>query len=325
MIPADTVLLRKVYGDASLATSASAFHIALGIDENYARCMGVLLVSLLAANPDTPLIFHVFTESIKPEDLQRISSLTENRRTTITLYYINKSALAELPASGHYSTAVYYRIVMPSILGSLTDRVLYLDSDIICLGSLSGLAGLDLNDRAVAAVQDVQRVVVEKVSELKLQSQFYFNSGVMLIDIAKWNEADISSRVLQVLAGNKTGFSLVDQDALNIVLDGNVLPLPPIWNQVYDLGQMTHDPVAGTIFLHYTGAVKPWRLSGRHRLSNWYRNFENASPWAGSPLLAPTVYKEMEIYARLALKSGDLPTASVWYWKYLQAKFFNHK
>ncbi len=171
MIPADTVLLRKVYGDASLATSASAFHIALGIDENYARCMGVLLVSLLAANPDTPLIFHVLTESIKPEDLQRISSLTENRRTTITLYYINKSALAELPASGHYSTAVYYRIVMPSILRQ-PDRPGSLPRQRYHLSGQPGAAGRPRPERqSCRGGAGRPRVVVEKVVKLKLQSQ----------------------------------------------------------------------------------------------------------------------------------------------------------
>lgn len=321
MIPADTILMQKSYGDPSLLNSSQAFHIAFGIDENYARCMGVLISSLLARNADIPLVFHVFTESVKPDDLAKISLLSQNRRTLITLYYINKAALAKLPAAGHYSTAVYYRIVMPEILQAVATRVLYLDSDILCLGSLTGLIGLDLGGRPVAAVLDVQRVVDEKVRELNLSQSFYFNSGVMLIDIVQWNQADISSKVLQVLAENPIGFSLVDQDALNRVLNGQVLPLPPVWNQIYDLGQMTHDPLAGTVFLHYTGAVKPWRLSGRHRLSDLYRNQENSSPWAGAPLLAPSGYKEMEIYARLSLKAGDLPTAARWYGNYLLAKF----
>lgn len=321
MISQDTVRLQQQYGDGSLLDSADAFHIAFGIDENYARCMGVLLFSLLAANPQTPLVFHVFSESIKAADLQRLASLAESQRCLVTIYYIDKTVLAKLPAAGHYSTAVYYRIVMPEILQPVAARVLYLDSDIVCLGQLQQLAGLDLQGKIAAAVLDVPRVVDEKIAELALQHGFYFNSGVMLIDIARWNQADISQKVLAVLAENAAGFSLVDQDALNLVLDGSVLPLAPVWNQVYDLGQMTHDPVAGTVFLHYTGGVKPWRLSGRHRLSRWYRDFENASPWAGSPLLPPKDYKEMEIYARLSLKDGDIGTGLLWYWKYLVAKF----
>jgi len=323
MLPSCTVHMQQVYGDASLNASENAFHIAFGIDENYARSMGVLMVSLQAANPELPLIFHVITESIKAEDLSKISALSETLHCLVNIYFISieKSDLAKLPITGHYSTAMYYRLLMPDILHSVTPRILYLDSDIICLGSLKELGSLDLKGKTIAAASDIPKIVAEKVSELGLHNNFYFNSGMMLIDIARWNQSDISTKVLAVLAEHYASFSLADQDALNLVLAGDVLSLSPIWNQIYDLGQMSHDPVDGTVFLHYAGTVKPWRLSGRHRLSSWYRGFENVSPWAGLPLLPPKDYKEMEIYARLSLKAGDLPTALRLYWKYLIAKF----
>jgi len=322
MLSAKTVRLQETYGNPAGIPVGETFHIAFGIDENYARCMGVLITSIVSYNPEVPLMFHIFTESIRPEDIQRIVRLTERHPISIHIYYINTDAVKSLPAASHYSTAVYYRILMPAILQGTAGRVLYLDSDIICIGSLAELAHLDIEGSSVAAVMDVQRVADEKKQELHLQHDNYFNSGVMLIAVEKWNEADLSSQVLHVLSENKGKFSLVDQDALNIVLDGKVVPLSPVWNQVYDLGQMTHDPIPGTVFLHYTGSVKPWRLSGRHRLSAFYRNFETQSPWAGSSLLPPANYKEMEIYARLSLKDGDIPTAATWYFRYFREKFF---
>lgn len=318
----DIVQSRSVLGNQAVESSPDCQHIAFGIDENYVRCMGVLIFSLLEKNPAASFVCHVFTESVNPADMQKLSILAQNPRLLIHIYLLNKSTLSQLPSTGHYSTAVYHRIVMPTVLHAITPRVLYLDSDILCLGPLVGLNAPDLQGKAVAAVMDVDRVAQEKISELKLQHDFYFNSGVMWIDTAQWMQNDFSGKIIQVLAENQKGFSLVDQDALNLVLDGNVAALPPVWNQIYDLGQMTHDPLPDSIFLHYTGAVKPWRLSGRHRLSALYRNMEARSPWAGSPLLPPGGYKEMEIYARLSLREGDIATGLLWYWKYLQTKFF---
>ena len=310
---------KESFGDLPVVGQPS--HIAFGIDANYARCMGVLMASIRTCNPSLPVVFHVFTDSIRAEDRQRLADLAETQGLCIHIYYINSAAVQSFPASSHYSTAVYYRILMPAILQSSAERVLYLDSDIVCIGSLPGLDTLDLAGKSVAAVRDVPRVAAEKQQELKLRHADYFNSGVMIIDVASWNAANLSQQVLTVLSENKGNFSLVDQDALNIVLDGKIAILPPAWNQIYDMGQMTHDPLAETIFLHYTGSVKPWRLAGRHRLSEYYRRQEARSPWAGLPLLAPANYKEMEIYARLSLKAGDIVTALAWYGKYLWAKF----
>lgn len=318
---ADAVRSRKSYGNSVSTCSKASLHIAFGIDENYARYMGVLITSILANTPNSPLIFHIFTPSIREADLQKIASLTEKHSVSFNIYYINTESLQHLPAADHYSTATYYRLLMPSILDGAADRILYLDSDIICLGSLSSLAGLDMKNHPVAAVLDVQRVIDEKTQELQLHGGNYFNAGVLLIDIKKWNESDLGSLILQILNQRNGKLSLQDQDALNIALDEKTALLPPIWNQVYDMGQMTHALTPGTIFLHYTGSVKPWRLSGRHRLSAHYRNFEAQSPWAGSLLLPPANYKEMEIYARLSLKAGDLVTGLTWYIRYFREKF----
>ena len=295
--------------------------IAFGIDEKYARHMGVLMTSLIANNSDYYFVFHVFTDSILKEDRRRLAQLAEQNRLSIHIYYIAADILNKLPTTVQYPAAIYYRLLMPEILRECATRVLYLDSDIICIGHLPHPSELEMAGNPAAAIMDVEYIVKEKTAELALTHGSYFNSGVMLINIKEWNAANISSRVLNVLHERGSTFSLMDQDALNIVLDGKVTFLPPIWNQVYNLGQMTHDPAPGSQLLHYAGAIKPWRLSGRHRLSEHYRQFENQSLWAGIPLSPPAGYKEMETYARLSLKAGDIRTGLYWYWRYLQTKF----
>ena len=156
---------------------------------------------------------------------------------------------------------------------------------------------------------------------LGLKRNSYFNSGVMLINTAKWVAENISEKVLAILDERGASFTLMDQDALNLALDGEAAILPSTWNMIYNLGQMTQYPEPGTLFLHYTGSIKPWRFPGRHPISRHYRDFENRSPWAGSPLLPPAGYKEMEVYSRLSFRERDFATGLRWYWRYLTTKF----
>ena len=70
------------------------------------------------------------------------------------------------------------------------DRVLYLDSDTIVNAKLDDLFTLDLQDYAIAAVQDFD------------QSGWLttFNSGVMVIDAKKWREKNSTQSLLELTA-----------------------------------------------------------------------------------------------------------------------------
>ena len=298
-----------------------SLNIAFALDENYVRFMGVLMVSLIANNPDCHLIFHVFTDSIRPDDHAKLSQLAGQYPITIQIYYIHADTVKNLPIAHHVSGAVYYRLIIPDILVDHVDRVLYLDSDIICLGQIPNFNDLDLHGHAAGVVKDVEHIARMHLKRLELIHGIYFNAGVMLIDTKKWHADSITSKVLETLQERGSSLSMLEQDALNLVLDGKSTVLPAIWNQVYSLGQMTQDPDPGSLFIHFAGMIKPWRMSGRHRLSNLYLNHENNSPWKGSPLLPPSGYKEMEYYSRLFFKEGNYPAWLYWYFRYLKEKF----
>ena len=318
--PSDILHGKETLGTHRTSAAHSSKHIAFGIDEKYARHMGVLMTSLISRNPDSSFVFHVFTNTLRPEDRARLAALS-TESVTIHVYYMAADLLTKLPVTVQYPVSIYYRLLMPEILRESTDIVLYLDSDIICLERLPDFSDVDLAEKSVAAVKDVPRVAQERNMALELKHDSYFNSGVMLINTAKWIAENISEKVLAILDEKGASFTLMDQDALNLALDGEAAILPATWNMIYNLGQMTQYPEPGTLFLHYTGSIKPWRLSGRHPLSRYYRDCEARSPWRGEPLLPPAGYKEMEVYARLSLRDKDFFTGLRWYWRYLKTKF----
>ena len=52
------------------------FHIAFGIDKNFARGMGILINTIQAHNKTEKIMFHVFTDGIGQSDLEKLKKNT---------------------------------------------------------------------------------------------------------------------------------------------------------------------------------------------------------------------------------------------------------
>jgi lipopolysaccharide biosynthesis glycosyltransferase len=62
------------------------------------------------------------------------------------------------------------------------------------------------------------------IKELKLKKKQYFNAGMLLINLDKWKQFDVSKKCLSLLS--KRVFKFNDQDVLNIVLQDQCKWLP---------------------------------------------------------------------------------------------------
>jgi lipopolysaccharide biosynthesis glycosyltransferase len=117
----------------------------------------------------------------------------------------------------------------------------------------------------------------------------FFNSGVLYIDVAKWNNENIGHRALGYIRQNPDLCTLPDEHALNAILDGNIAQLSPVWNMRppprWRRGKLN---IVQPVIIHYTGDDKPWRrfvynkglfpdLSAYHL----YEDFLRDSPWPG--------------------------------------------
>ena len=115
----------------------------------------------------------------------------------------------------------------------------------------------------------------------------FFNSGVLYIDVAKWNRADLTDRTLAFLRSNGEKCSLPDEHALNGVLDGAIAEISPIWNAYPRHRQSGAIPTFSVpVIVHHIGWDKPWRRFGyRKRLFpdraayRLYEAFIKDTPW----------------------------------------------
>jgi lipopolysaccharide biosynthesis glycosyltransferase len=283
----------------SLAKNAGcdALHIVFGFDNAYARGMGVSITSLLKCNPGLNMTFHLFCADLSGGNTEKLSELSAECGCEINIYHLKQDFCECLPLCGHYSAAMYYRLVAPAVLQGTAERVLYLDSDFICMSRIDELPRINLEGCVAAVVSDLEDFSVKRSSDLGLRHGQYFNSGFMYIDVEKWNREGISQIAIDLLSNSPVRLWWPDQDALNLALDGRVKFLDRKWNVMYDMGSMTEELECEPVFLHYTAALKPWHAWCRHSLREHFNKCAAVSPWRSVPLEEPRIYDDMLAYA----------------------------
>jgi lipopolysaccharide biosynthesis glycosyltransferase len=308
------------------------FHIAFGVDERFVRPMGVTITSIICNNPDLKLAFHVFSPSISDDSRQRLKALEEMYQRPISVHIIEKlfvDQFCDIPLPKHISLAAFTRLLIPAALSNVTDRVLYLDADVICVGGISELALMDISKKIACVVDDVEEKTIEaQCRKFNLTHKKYFNSGVLYINISRWISEEISKKAILTILDVKNKLDFADQDALNIVLDGRASFIDAKWNRQYRLfdqlrnGNKRMDLNEETVFVHFIGVMKPWRQWNPHESKELFVKYQLRSPWADVRLDEDMHYKEMHNLSRFYFKQKEITGGVKWLLKYFVQKYF---
>lgn len=217
--------------------------------------------------------------------------------------------------------AALLKFYLPRLLPEL-DRVLYLDGDIIVRRDLSEPGGIELGDCLAAAVRDLPQVFYKK--RLLGEGRDYFNSGVMLLNLAQMRREGTCEKLIEAkraCADDK----LMDQNVLNRVMAGRVRQLSFLynfccanmrrrWRREHMLGQLNE--AYGTAFrslaeirdaaavLHYSSAEKPWKYFDIPAGGEWMRIWRQ-SAYADRPLRRKC-WLIREINLKIKAKTGRI-------------------
>lgn len=307
------------------------FHIAFCVDNHYFRSMGATITSLIENNPDVHFVFHIFAFAVSDEHRRRLRQLENKFDISIRIHLIDPAVFREFAhftQSSYYSPSIFSRLLIPTILQGTTDRVLYLDADILCVGNITELMDMDISDTVAVVVPDAEATTRRRCAELRLKQQAYFNSGVMYMNIDLWMANKITESTIDALLRNGEKFRFPDQDALNVVLEGRARFVDKKWNYLHGLigdleqGRWKMRLTGDAVFIHFAGAVKPWSNWIQHESRDLFAKYHALSAWSDMPLdEVPVNYKEMRMHSRFLLRQGRVIESLRWYWKYMRAKF----
>lgn len=308
----------------------NSFHIAFCVDNHYFRSMGATMTSIIDNNPGVHFTFHVLAFAVSDSHRERLQQLEKKFNVSTRLHIIDPAIFQKFThfiEFSYYSLSIFSRLVIPTLLQGVTDKVLYLDADILCVGRVDELMQMDISNDIAIVVPDAEETTRRRCAALQLRHPRYFNGGVMYMNVDNWIRNNITDEAMQALLqlGKKLRFN--DQDALNIVLDGRARFVDKKWNYIYDLiydldrNNRRMRPVDDAVFIHFAGAVKPWADWSGHDSRALFVKYHALSPWADMPLdEAPRNSREMRMQSRFLMKRGQLVDGVRWYLKYLKAR-----
>ena len=233
--------------------------IVLVADNAYLIQLETTIKSVLYHNRDVD--FYILNSDIAPEWFKLLGRKMEVVNSTIHNVHFDKELFEGYKTGPHINYATYFRFFATEVVDS--DRVLYLDSDIIVTGELTSLFKLNLKGYSIGAVDDVYAYEGRESG---------FNAGVLLMDTAKWKEHSIVNSLLELAAEQNQAVHLGDQSILNIYFEDNWLALDETYNymvgvDIYHLGQeyerLDDNPPA---IVHYASHDKPWNTYSISRL-----------------------------------------------------------
>jgi lipopolysaccharide biosynthesis glycosyltransferase len=246
-----------------------AMHIALTFDDNFWAPAYATMRSVCLFTPHrTDLVFHLCHRTLGPDHRADLARITEEFPVTLRWYDLDQSDLfrdiaARMPENRRLSNIVYARLIIDRLVGPDVERILYLDCDMLVREDIGWLFDLDLEGNAIAAVRDPVGALITGQRDLRRNrdlfdpADYYFNAGMVLIDVAKWREANILGRMEEAYASGVMQRIYYDQDLLNLIFKRQWLKLPWRWNVVD--ARHAHDGVDPAI-VHYTGETKPWAI-----------------------------------------------------------------
>ncbi len=232
----------------------------------------VACASLLAnLDPTCRVTVHVVDCGLSPCGAAYIVEKLSSATAEVVLHTLAE-ALPMTTRLEHWTPAVLGRLFLESLLFGTTDRLLYLDADVVVLGDVTELYAFDLRGRAVGAVPNIIEpwrswdvgTVPARHRRDGAQPPGYFNSGVLLIDLVRWHRLGGTRRALDIYRAHGTSFVAPDQDTLNVLFSGDWVRIPSRWNRLVAVSGRAL-PVARPVtpdeevdLMHFIGPVKPW-------------------------------------------------------------------
>ena len=295
-------------------------NIVFAADNNYAAYLCVAAKSVETAHPDTAIRFYVLDTGISEANRAAVAAnLHEN--SSIRFIPVSPDNFSTFPLNiKHISITTYARLKLGEYIADC-DKILYLDIDLLVKGSLKPLWETDLGDNCVGACIDLFIEETNKGYKQKIgmeAQEYYFNAGVLLINLEKWRQNDIFKMSCEWVERYKDIMEYQDQDILNGLFKGQVCYLNSRFNFMptnYDFmvggtASENHDPlyrdrinaVMPVSICHYCGPEKQWlghcRFLGAEQFGKLAASLKTVPEEWKSKFSAPTIKQKFKRWRR---------------------------
>lgn len=262
--------------------------ILVTIDANYIHPLTVMLKSLAVSNlNEESITVYVMSRDLTEKHIAIIRDAIREPRVRLSLCRVDEPIIHAAPSSRRYPLTIYDRLFAAFYLPESLDRILYLDPDLVVIRPLDQLWSLPLGNHLYAAASHLGkagdifnsvRVDAEKVVP-------YFNSGVLLMNLAALRAEQDPQKVVAYIANHWESLLLPDQDILTGLYGKRIIPIDPY---IYNMTERLLTRAAlrpqsevnaqwvleNSCIVHYIGRNKPWKPHYHGKLGGLYTKYE---------------------------------------------------
>lgn len=238
-------------------------NILISIDESYVEHAIDTIYSIKLCN-DVFINLYLVYNDLSEESIKKIADfMRENNIGVLKPYYIDLTDL-DLPIYKDYiSITTYCRLFAPFIIEDKIDRLLYLDCDIICTGSIMDFYNSSFGRNVIVACENL--VIEERAdfnvwrnTELELpEDNHYINAGVLLININKYRKFTSVTEINNFIKDNYDKLFLQDQDVINKMFYGHIKLGSIKYNYQVNSIDLDAEGIDCNL-VHYSEEQKPW-------------------------------------------------------------------
>ncbi|HEX6684813.1 MAG TPA: glycosyltransferase family 8 protein [Candidatus Limnocylindrales bacterium] len=261
-------------------------YVATSTDRKYLPYTAAMVHSLARSrHPATRIELTIMHVGVPQADRQKVEHAAGGVAIQWVLIDVDRYRRWGLPIDPVVLTPHYFRCVLAHVYPASTQRVIYLDADTLVVDDLTPLWHWPLARRPLAAAGDLMSVVRDAIGhwhEIGLDGDApYFNSGVLVIDLAQWREERIGERVMRQCQADRHRLLIRnrwpqhDQYGFNVVLQHRWARLDERWNHFPERRS------ARPGIVHFLGDTKPGAPRTRPEFTRMFTTAIDATAWAG--------------------------------------------
>ena len=260
----------------------------------YSRFTGTVMLSLFE-NAKSKVTVHILYDNTLTQDSRdKLIQIAECYGQQLKFYNVEElcsDGLAQIEEhfpqarESHFSIATFYRFFIPELLlPQGIEKTIYLDSDIIVNLDIAELWQIELGDKPLGVVPEVDNGVPVKkvallVTENMIAEEIYFNAGVLLMNlkVLRNKEADISAGMKFISEYPRIVY--FDQDVLNYCFASSALKLPIKFNFYVLHARRREDFDVDKKICHYAALRSDVGLYMNDPYSQLFMDYFIKTPW----------------------------------------------
>lgn len=259
-------------------------NILMSVNKAFVEPAKVMLQSLFQHNTWEKIFVYLLHNELDKNQIEEAERIAYKTGNALCAIRVNDDELADVPVAA-LSKETYYRLFAVQLLPQDIDKILYIDVDILVIGSLEELYRTDISGYYFAAAKDTSNGTEKGKKQLEIPDEYsYINAGVLLMNMTLLREHLDLKKALDFARVSPRRVPNCDQDVINglfydkIKIVSNQFNHEARYHSIEDILSYPWEYFRSVKrkkvkLIHYMGKSKPWKKEYEGKYGRLYFHY----------------------------------------------------